>query len=68
MILHTLSNSTSTTRCIASDVRVDVASDNSYALASDSDFSFPAPVLSPASDDLYSPNDVKDLSTTEISG
>ncbi|KAJ9188015.1 hypothetical protein P3X46_003416 [Hevea brasiliensis] len=68
MILHTSSNSTSTSRCIASDVRVDVASDNSDALASDSDFSFPAPVLSPASDDLSSPNDVKDLSTTEISG
>ncbi|XP_058008760.1 myosin-11 isoform X2 [Hevea brasiliensis] len=73
MILHTSSNSTSTSGTIATDVRVDFASDNSDASSNDSDFSFPAPVLSSASDDLSSQNNnfqliVQDLSTTEISG
>ncbi|XP_025013441.2 myosin-9 isoform X4 [Ricinus communis] len=73
MMLHTSSNSTSTSRPIAPNVKVDVASDISDASSSDTDFSFPAPALSPASDNFSSPNDntcplaVEDISTTEVS-
>lgn len=52
MILHTSSPSASTSGTVATDVRVDVASDLSDAASTDSDFSFRAPVLCAASEEV----------------
>lgn len=72
MILYNSSNSTSTSGPIATDVRVDVASDNSDPSSSDSDFTFPAPAATSAAFSSPNPNSfqlmVQDLSTTEVSG
>ncbi|CAK7346445.1 unnamed protein product [Dovyalis caffra] len=71
-ILYTSSNSNSTSAPLATDVQMDVASDNSDASSSDSDFTFPAPALTSVDFSSPDPNAfqliVQDLSTTEIPG
>ncbi|KAB5568287.1 hypothetical protein DKX38_002080 [Salix brachista] len=72
MILYASSNSNSTSVPLKTDVQTDVASDNSDASSSDSDFTFPAPALNAVDFSSPDPNSfqliVQDLSTTEISG
>ena len=72
MILYASSNSNSTSVPIKTDVQTDVASNNSDASSSDSDFTFQAPALTAVDFSSPDPNAfqliVQDLSTTEISG
>uniref|UniRef100_F6HZH4 Myosin-11 n=1 Tax=Vitis vinifera TaxID=29760 RepID=F6HZH4_VITVI len=72
MILHTSSNSSSTSGSIARYDRVDVVSSTSDATSTASDFTFPTPVPSSVTYSSFHPDAlqmiVQDLSVTEISG
>ena len=72
MILHTSSNSSSTSGSIARYDRGDVVSSTSDATSTASDFTFPTPVPSSVTYSSFHPDAlqmiVQDLSVTEISG
>ena len=72
MVLHTSSNSSSTSGSIARYDRGDAVSSASDATSTASDFSFPTPVPSSVAYSSFNPDAlqmiVQDLSVTEISG